>query len=192
MDIEEIEKTPNPDSMKFTLDRSLTPPFQTASFTAGDDRPPDPAGPVLDEEGVEKVTFQGNWMTVKAEDEWDRDLLDRVKEAVESSSSDDQVDAGRESLLDEDLDRQKDPRLELIEMELKDKVMPFLYSHGGSLKIVDLENDTLMIEYQGACGGCPISISQTLARIESLLQQEVDPDLDVQALNTPDSAPPGF
>ncbi len=39
-----------------------------------------------------------------------------------------------------------------------------------------------LCRYQGACGSCPSSISGTLMAIEGMVQQEVDPALEVVAV----------
>src|SRR5260370_27465236 len=75
-----------------------------------------------------------------------------------------------------------DPRLLRINEILDEKVRPALMGDGGYLEIIDLQDHTLKIRYQGACGSCPSSLSGTLMAIEGMLKQEVDPDLDVVAV----------
>lgn len=40
---------------------------------------------------------------------------------------------------------------EIIEL----KVRPLLREHGGDLKVIALEGDTLKVRFLGACSGCP-------------------------------------
>jgi len=75
-----------------------------------------------------------------------------------------------------------DPRLLKINEILDEKVRPALMGDGGYLEIIGLSDHTLSIRYQGACGSCPSSLSGTLMAIESMLQQEVDPELEVIAV----------
>ena len=72
-----------------------------------------------------------------------------------------------------------DPRLLRINEILDERIRPALAGDGGWLEIVGLNDNTLTIKYQGACGSCPSSISGTLMAIEGMLQQEVDPELEV-------------
>jgi Fe-S cluster biogenesis protein NfuA len=56
-----------------------------------------------------------------------------------------------------------------------------LAGDGGGLEVVSLEDTTLTIRYQGACGSCPSSVSGTLMAMQNLLQAEVDERLTVVA-----------
>jgi len=75
-----------------------------------------------------------------------------------------------------------DPRLLRINEMLDEKIRPYLASDGGWLEIVSLQDKTLTIRYQGACGSCPSSLTGTLMGIESLIRQEIDPEIEVVAL----------
>src|SRR5262249_1035870 len=75
-----------------------------------------------------------------------------------------------------------DPRLLKINEILDEKVRPGLMGDGGYLEVLGLNNNTLSIRYQGACGSCPSSLSGTLMAIEGMLRQEIDPDLEVVAV----------
>jgi Fe-S cluster biogenesis protein NfuA len=75
-----------------------------------------------------------------------------------------------------------DPRLLKINEILDEKVRPALMGDGGYLEIIGLSDHTLSIRYQGACGSCPSSLTGTLMAIESMLKQDVDPELEVIAV----------
>ena len=70
-------------------------------------------------------------------------------------------------------------RLLRINEILDEKVRPYLMGDGGYLEILSLQDHTLKIRYQGACGSCPSSLTGTLMAIEGMLKQEVDPELEV-------------
>jgi Fe-S cluster biogenesis protein NfuA len=75
-----------------------------------------------------------------------------------------------------------DPRLIRINEILDERIRPALAGDGGWLEVLSLQDNTLAIRYQGACGSCPSSISGTLMAIEGMLRQEVDPELEVVAV----------
>ena len=75
-----------------------------------------------------------------------------------------------------------DPRLLRINEILDERIRPALAGDGGWLEVLALNDNTLSIRYQGACGSCPSSISGTLMAIEGMLRQEVDPELEVVAV----------
>jgi Fe-S cluster biogenesis protein NfuA len=72
-------------------------------------------------------------------------------------------------------------RLDRINEILDEQVRPYLQGDGGDLYVLGLENNRLMVHYQGACGSCPSAISGTLAGIESLVRQ-IEPDIEVVAV----------
>ena len=69
--------------------------------------------------------------------------------------------------------------LRQIDELLDDRVRPALAGDGGGLEIIALEDKTLHIRYQGACGSCPSSIAGTLTAIQNLIQTEIDEELQV-------------
>lgn len=71
------------------------------------------------------------------------------------------------------------PELQKIEEILDRTIRPGLQADGGDLEILSYENHTLLINYQGACGTCPSSMYGTLDAIQSILQNEFDPALQV-------------
>src|ERR1044071_3669312 len=125
-------------------------------------------------------------ITVEKDDEGDWDELlpalavpIRAAEAVSSSAAAAAAAAGGGPIAALTSD---DPRLLRINEILDEKVRPALMGDGGYLEILGLSDHTLSIRYQGACGSCPSSLTGTLMAIESMLKQEVDPELEVIAV----------
>jgi Fe-S cluster biogenesis protein NfuA len=124
-------------------------------------------------------------ITVEKDDEGDWDELlpalavpIRAAEAVSSSAAAAAAAVGGPiAALTSD-----DPRLLRINEILDEKVRPALMGDGGYLEVLGLSDHTLSIRYQGACGSCPSSLTGTLMAIESMLKQEVDPELEVIAV----------
>ena len=75
-----------------------------------------------------------------------------------------------------------DPKLREIEAILDERIRPYLASDGGWLEILDLQDKTLKIRYQGACGSCPSSLTGTLMAIENMIKEEIDPEIEVVAV----------
>jgi len=74
------------------------------------------------------------------------------------------------------------PVIAQINELLDERIRPYLASDGGWLEILDLENKTLKIRYQGACGSCPSSLTGTLMAIENMIKDEIDPEIEVIAV----------
>ena len=188
--IDNIEETPNPNAVKFLLKEPVTTGAARSFLGASLAKDDALARSLFDVGGVVSVFYMDRMITVeKAETEdWD-DLLPklavpiRAAEAAQGGAVAAAEAAGAGSLggalgaLMSD-----DPRLLRINEILDEKIRPALAGDGGWLEIVSLKEDTLTIKYQGACGSCPSSISGTLMAIENMVQQEVDPALEVVAV----------
>jgi Fe-S cluster biogenesis protein NfuA len=182
--ISDIEETPNPNAVKFVLrepvSNGVAQQFASAAQAASD-----PLAKALFDVGhVVSVFYMDRMITVEKDDEGDWDELlptlavpIRAAESVASAASAAAAVGGAIAAVTSD-----DPRLVRVNELLDEKVRPYLMSDGGYLEILSLNDHTLTIRYQGACGSCPSSLSGTLMAIEGMLKQEVDPELEVIAV----------
>jgi len=180
--INDIQETPNPNAVKFILREPVTNGV-ALQFEAREKAQSDPlAKSVFDVGNVVSVFYMDNMITVEKENsaDWD-ELLPalavpiRAAQSVSLSPSAN-VDGVGGAIAAVTSD---DPRLLRINEILDEKVRPYLMGDGGYLEILGLQDHTLKIRYQGACGSCPSSLSGTLMAIEGMLKQEVDPELEV-------------
>ena len=187
--IDNIEETPNPNAVKFILKEPVTA-GTTRSFHNAAEAAEDPlAGPLFAVGEVSSVFYMDRMITVEKTDEadWD-DLLPRLAVPIRAAEG---VGNGGGAAVQEQARgvgghlgalMSDDPRLAAINEMLDEKIRPYLASDGGWLDVVSLEDKTLTIRYQGACGSCPSSLTGTLMGIESLIRQEIDPDIEVVAI----------
>ncbi len=184
--IADIEETPNPNAVKFIL-REPVSNGVAKQYGSADLAENDPLAKSLFDVGhVVSVFYMDRMITVEKDDEgdWD-DLLPalavpiRAAEAVNISSAAAAAAAVGGSIAAVTSD---DPRLLRINEILDEKVRPALMGDGGYLEVLGLNEHTLSIRYQGACGSCPSSLTGTLMAIEGMLKQEVDPELEVIAV----------
>jgi len=180
--INDIQETPNPNAVKFVLREPVTNgvalQFESAEKAQSDLL----AKSLFDVGNVVSVFYMDNMITVEKEDsaDWD-ELLPalavpiRAAQSVSASPSANVAGVGGAiAAVTSD-----DPRLLRINEILDERVRPYLMGDGGYLEILGLQDHTLKIRYQGACGSCPSSLSGTLMAIEGMLKQEVDPELEV-------------
>ena len=168
------EMTPNPDARKFRVEPALpitgARQFEEASTAASD-----PLASALFALGtVRAVYFTPEFITVTKypNADWD-ELSPQIKATVEFKG--DLVEAhsaAGAALSGDDL-------YDRINSVIDKRVRPALAGDGGGLEVLGLNDHTLVIRYQGACGGCPSATRGTLRAIEHLLQHEVDPNLSV-------------
>jgi NFU1 iron-sulfur cluster scaffold homolog, mitochondrial len=184
--ISDIEETPNPNAVKFVL-REPVSNGVARQYGSSELAQSDPLAKSLFDVGhVVSVFYMDNMITVEKDEESDWDELlpvlavpIRAADAVSGGAAAAAAAAvgGPIAALTSD-----DPRLLQINEILDEKVRPALMGDGGYLEILGLKENTLSIRYQGACGSCPSSLTGTLMAIESMLKQEVDPELEVIAV----------
>ncbi|HEX8072818.1 MAG TPA: NifU family protein [Pyrinomonadaceae bacterium] len=189
--IDNIEETPNPNAVKFVLKEPVTNgaarQYRSAAEAADDAL----ARSLFDVGEVVSVFYMGNMITVEKTDEadWD-DLLPRLAVPIRAAAAAPGGSAlaaaaaagaaGPGDALGAVMSG--DPRLVRINEILDERIRPALAGDGGWLEVLSLQDNTLSIRYQGACGSCPSSITGTLMAIEGMLRQEVDPELEVVAV----------
>jgi NFU1 iron-sulfur cluster scaffold homolog, mitochondrial len=184
--ISDIEETPNPNAVKFIL-REPVSNGVARQYGSADHAENDPLAKSLFDVGhVVSVFYMDRMITVEKDEEGDWDELlpalavpIRAAEAVNGSTAAAAAAAVGGSIAAVASD---DPRLLKINEILDEKVRPALMGDGGYLEVLGLNEHTLSIRYQGACGSCPSSLTGTLMAIEGMLRQEVDPDLEVIAV----------
>lgn len=177
MKIVNLEPTPNPNAFKFNVDEELTQgiPRSYPNAESADDDPL--AKLIFSVEGIESVFYLGHFLTVSKTNE---------------SETEEVLKAAGQHLLDFDVqllaelaDKQPEKSEEVSEKMqqindiLDEMVRPALAGDGGGLAVVGFDNNTLFIQYQGACGTCPSAITGTLMAIERLIQAQVDPEINV-------------
>jgi Fe-S cluster biogenesis protein NfuA len=184
--ISDIEETPNPNAVKFIL-REAVSNGVARQYGSAELAENDPLAKSLFDVGhVVSVFYMDRMITVEKDEEGDWDELlpalavpIRAAEAVNGSAAAAAAAAvgGPIAAVASD-----DPRLLRINEILDEKVRPALMGDGGYLEVLGLQDHTLSIRYQGACGSCPSSLTGTLMAIESMLKQEVDSELEVIAV----------
>lgn len=184
--IAEIERTPNPNAMKFVLKEPLTWGV-SRSFDSKEQAQADPlAARLFEIPHVVNVFYVDQWITVTQDgsanwNELSRQLAVPIRDAPAAeaqSSAYAGATMGHPALDDDRLSDDQRQKLAMITDLIDERVRPYLQGDGGDLYVVELEGNLLKVHYQGACGSCPSSLSATLGGIESLVQS-VDPELQL-------------
>lgn len=177
--IKEIERTPNPDAMRFVLGEPLTNGVTRSFENSGEAEHDELAKTLFSIDHVINVYYVDKYITVTQDGKavWSellRKLAPPIREAKPQLhiTEDDEVHASKE------VKESDDPRLIQINQLLDEQVRPYLLADGGGLKIVGLDGNRLKVHYQGACGTCPTATSGTLYAIESMVKR-IDPEIQV-------------
>ncbi|GDX60665.1 MAG: NifU family protein [Nitrosospira sp.] len=183
--IAEIEGTPNPNALKFTLKEPLTWGI-TRSYDNAEQAKDDLLATELFEiDHVTNVFYVDHWITITQDGgaNW-QDLAREVADPIRAAPA---ADAQTVALVakainvSNDLSPADQLRLNRINDLLNEEIRPYLQGDGGDLHVLSLEGNLLSVHYQGACGTCPSSISGTLRGIENLLKS-IEPNIEVIAI----------
>lgn len=183
--IADIEDTPNPNALKFTLHEPLTYGVSRSYASAEQAADDELASALFAIPHVSNVFYVDKWITVTQDGgaDW-QDLVRKVAVPLRAapaaaSHSADVIQQSREDLAH--LSDEDKARLDEINILLDEQIRPYLQGDGGDLYVLGLEGNRLTVHYQGACGTCPSSISGTLRGISNLLRT-IEPDIDVVAV----------
>lgn len=177
--IKEIERTPNPDAMRFVLGEPLTNGVTKSFENSSEAQDDELASALFAIDHVVNVYYVDRYVTVTQDGDavWSellRQLAPPIRESKPQTDAveDEEVHATKE------VQESDDPRLVEINQMLDEQVRPYLLADGGGLKILGLEGNRLKVHYQGACGTCPTATSGTLYAIESMVKR-IDPEIQV-------------
>jgi Fe-S cluster biogenesis protein NfuA len=184
--IADIQETPNPNAVKFILKEPVSHGTSHSFKSAADAEDDILAKSLFDLDDVVSVFYMDKMITVEKTDEaeWDELLPTlavpiRAAEAVKSSNGNGSAAKAVGGAIAAALN--DDPVIAQINELLDERIRPYLASDGGWLEVVSLEDKTLNIRYEGACGSCPSSLTGTLMAIENMIKEEIDPEIEVVA-----------
>jgi len=185
--IADIQETPNPNAVKFILKEPVSNGTSHSFDTIEKAKDDKLAASIFETGEVVSVFYMDKMITVEKTDEadWD-DILPALAvpiRAAEPASGTANGKAAAAAVGGAIAAAVSDnPVIAQINELLDERIRPFLASDGGWLEVLELENKTLKIRYQGACGSCPSSLTGTLMAIENMIRDEIDSEIEVVAV----------
>jgi Fe-S cluster biogenesis protein NfuA len=189
--IADIQETPNPNAVKFILKEAVSH-GTSHSFDSIEKAADDRLAKSLFEIGeVVSVFYMDKMITVEKTDEADWDEIlpllavpIRATESVQTTNGSNGKNGSAASAVGGAIAAaaSDNPIIVQINELLDERIRPYLASDGGWLEVLDLEDKTLRIRYQGACGSCPSSLTGTLMAIENMIKDEIDSEIQVIAV----------
>jgi len=176
------ERTPNPNSIKWVLGRSVADSGVTAHF---DQRPGEDVSPLAARlfgvDGVTVVFLAANFVTVtKREDvEW-ADLAQPIVDALNEALADDAPALGPAFVAQ--AGASEDELVARIRRVLDEEVRPAVAMDGGDVVFAGFRDGVVEVRLQGSCSGCPSSSATLEHGIEARLRELVPEVLSVVAL----------
>lgn len=177
--IKEIERTPNPDAMRFVLGEPLTNGVTKSFENAGDAEDDELASALFSIDHVINVYYVDKYVTITQDGNavWS-ELLRQLAPPIRETKPQTDLKEDGEVHATKEVQETDNPRLQEINKLLDEQVRPYLLADGGGLKILGLDGNRLKVHYQGACGTCPTATSGTLYAIESMVKR-IDPEIQV-------------
>jgi len=163
----QTELTPNPNSLKFLPGKKVSNsgPYE---ITKKGDINNELVRNILSVNGVEGIFLGEDFISVNKNNliNWDD-----IKHIVISFINDFYSD-GKEFVIDENLNEQKDDLSEIEQKIVKildQKIRPAVARDGGDIKFKEFKNGIVKVELQGSCSGCPSSTMTLKQGVQNLL-----------------------
>ncbi len=178
------EQTPNPDSLKFLSDKTIS----TVGTEEFQKRDKDKISNnfvrnLLGISGIELVLLSDKFLTVKKDNKvsWDS-----IRPTVISHIND-YFQKNNEPILNknekiEKLDKDSSETIKKIKKILDSKVRPAVARDGGDIKFKSFEKGVVKVELQGSCSGCPSSVMTLKQGVQNLLCHYVKEVKSVEAI----------
>lgn len=188
------EATPNPQTMKFVLNRMLFAQNSADFPTAEDVQGASPMATALFEqfEQVQGVFIMNNFITLtkRASDEW-YEIIPEIREFIRNYVAEDKEIINLE-LFKEKMDNQEggnpnevqadDTEIVVKIKELLQKyVQPAVEMDGGTIVFRNYRDGIVYLGMQGSCSGCPSSTVTLKAGIEGLFKRMIPEIKSVEA-----------
>ncbi|PJJ74910.1 Fe-S cluster biogenesis protein NfuA [Thermoflavifilum aggregans] len=171
------ETTPNPETMKFVVNRLLYPGKSIEFTDEASARPSPLATELFSFPFVRGVFIMSNFVTLtKVPDVQWEDVIPTLKAFLKSY-----LEEGRPVINEEELEKQADTAIadddpevvKKIKELLENYVKPAVEMDGGAIQFKHYEKGKLTLILQGACSGCPSSMITLKAGIEGMMKRLV-------------------
>jgi Fe-S cluster biogenesis protein NfuA len=177
----QTEQTPNPSTLKFLPGRVVMEKGTLDFAEAASARNSPLAKRLFAIEGVERVFFGADFVTVSkaADKDWQilkPSILGGIMEHYTSGEPvvAAEAEAGEAAAEDDEVVAQ-------IKELLETRVRPAVAQDGGDIVFQDFRDGVVYLHMQGSCSGCPSSTATLKMGIENLLKHYVPEVLEVQA-----------
>jgi Fe-S cluster biogenesis protein NfuA len=180
----QTEQTPNPSTLKFLPGRVVMDKG-TMDFAGSDTAAVSPlAKRLFAVEGVERVFFGADFVTVTkaADKDWQILKPSILGGIMEHYTSGEPVVGGDASANAQGADADDDEVVAQIKDLLETRIRPAVAQDGGDIVFQDFRDGVVYLHMQGSCSGCPSSTATLKMGIENLLKHYVPEVVEVQAV----------
>ena len=176
------EQTPNPDSLKFLSENTISSVGMEEFQKKDKDKINNNfIKKLLEVEGVELILLAQNFLTVKKNNSvsWDAlkpTVVSHINDYFEKNKK-----PILESIKKKSSEETSDEVIKKIEEVLDTKIRPAVARDGGDIKFKSFNNGVVTVELQGSCSGCPSSLMTLKQGVQNLLCHYVEEVKSVEA-----------
>lgn len=166
-----LEVNPNPNSLKFVLNRTLLSDGMSFDFPDTESATHAPlAKKLLERADVTRVFYMGNFITVTKTEEADwHEIQDGLKREIKEF-----IEAGGDILTQEieipETNEEDSETVKKIKDILDEYIRPAVEGDGGAITFHSYVDGVVKVLLQGACSGCPSSTITLKSGIENLMK----------------------
>ena len=180
----QIENTPNPDSLKFLSENTLST-IGTEEFKK--ERKNEIKIPFIKEllnfKGVELILLSEKFLSVKKTKDvsWNELKPMVISHLNDYFEKNDEPILKESKKIEENVDFDNETVNKIIEV-LDTKIRPAVARDGGDIKFKSFENGVVKVQLQGSCSGCPSSLMTLKQGVQNLLKHYVKEVNSVEAV----------
>ncbi len=184
-----VQSTPNPNALKFVLN-VLVRTEGNVTYKKGDKCEQNPLAKTIFELSnfIKEVYFFDNYITITQDGtaDWD-ELEEKIRKIILEKAKEHDPNFKLEEIKTPKAQDSmpKSPEIAQINSILDETVRPALQMDGGDIQVVEYQNNTVKVFYQGACGSCPSSAMGTLRAVENILKDQFNPEVVVELAESP-------
>ncbi len=181
-----LEFTPNPNTLKYSVNRQLLKSRTTANFgNAVDAEKASPlAAKLFAVPGIRGVMIGKDFVTVTKTEEGDWDIVHKsTSQTLEDHLNRDEIVVNEEGMAAEAHAKASSGAMAAIETKIKEildqEIRPAVAMDGGDISFDRFEDGIVYVHMQGSCAGCPSSTATLKDGIESRLRDAIPEVLEI-------------
>jgi Fe-S cluster biogenesis protein NfuA len=184
-----LEFTPNPNTLKYSVNRQLLKLRTTANFGTAEDA--DKHSPLAKKlfgiPGIRGVMIGKDFVTVTKTEEGDWDVVHKqTSQALEDHLTREETVVNEEGMATEAHAKAASGATAEIESKIRDildqEIRPAVAMDGGDITFDRFEDGVVYVHMQGSCAGCPSSTATLKDGIETRLRDVVPEVIEVVAV----------
>jgi Fe-S cluster biogenesis protein NfuA len=183
-----LEFTPNPNTLKYSVNRQLLVNRTTANFARAEDAAVSPlAKKIFAIPGIRGVMIGKDFVTVTKTEEGDWDVVHKkTSQTLEDHLNRGEAVVNEDQMAAEAHAKRSSGATAEIESKIRDildqEIRPAVAMDGGDITFDRFEDGVVYVHMQGSCSGCPSSTATLKDGIETRLRDVIPEVLEVVAV----------